>query len=100
VEQRRREIGIRMAIGARPSDVMGLFVREGLVLAAFGTVLGLAGAIVLARFLTTMLFGVESTDPRTYAVVAALLTVAALGAVVVPARRATRTDPLSALRSE
>jgi predicted permease len=100
VEQRRREIGIRMAVGARPSDVMALFVREGLMLTAVGTALGLAGAVLLARFLSTMLFEVAPTDPRTYAGVAGLLTLVALAAIVSPARRATRTDPLIALRSE
>lgn len=100
VVQRRREIGIRMAVGATPSDVTALFVREGLVLAAAGTAAGLIGAVVLARVLSTMLFGITATDPRTYMAVGGLLGAVALLAVLTPARRATRIDPLVALRSE
>jgi putative ABC transport system permease protein len=100
VSQRRREIGIRMALGARASDMIGLIVREGLRLAAVGLALGLAGAFGLTRFLTTQLFGVTPTDPATFAGVAALLAFVAVAATAVPARRAAAVDPLVTLRSE
>jgi ABC-type antimicrobial peptide transport system permease subunit len=100
VSQRRREIGIRMALGARASDMIGLIVGEGLRLAVVGLVLGLAGAFVLTRFLTTQLFGVTPTDPATFAAVAALLAFVAVAATAVPARRAASVDPLVTLRSE
>ena len=100
VSQRRREIGIRMALGARGSDMIGLVVGEGLRLAAVGLALGLAGAFVLTRFLTTQLFGVTPTDPATFAGVAALLTLVAVAATAIPARRAASVDPLVTLRSE
>jgi hypothetical protein len=98
VSQRRREIGIRMALGARTADMVGLIVREGLGLAAVGLALGLAGAFALTRFLTTQLFGVTPTDAATFTVVAALLAVVALAATAAPARRAAAVDPLVALR--
>jgi ABC-type antimicrobial peptide transport system permease subunit len=100
VSQRRREIGIRMALGARASDMIGLIVREGLRLAVVGLALGLAGAFVLTRFLTTQLFGVTPTDPATFAGVAALLALVAVAATAVPARRAASVDPLVTLRNE
>jgi putative ABC transport system permease protein len=100
VSQRRKEIGIRMALGARASDMIGLIVREGLRLAAVGLALGLAGAFGLTRFLTTQLFGVTPTDPATFAGVAALLAFVAVAATAVPARRAAAVDPLVTLRSE
>ncbi len=100
VSQRRREIGIRMALGARASDMIGLIVGEGLRLAVVGLVLGLAGAFALTRFLTTQLFGVTPTDPATFAAVAALLAFVAVAATAVPARRAASVDPLVTLRSE
>jgi putative ABC transport system permease protein len=100
VSQRRREIGIRMALGARASDLIGLIVREGLRLAVVGLALGLAGAFVLTRFLTTQLFGVTPTDPATFAGVAALLALVAVAATAIPARRAGLVDPLVTLRNE
>jgi putative ABC transport system permease protein len=100
VSQRRREIGIRMALGARAPDMIGLIVREGLRLAVVGLALGLTGAFVLTRFLTTQLFGVTPTDPATFAGVAALLALVAVAATAVPARRAALVDPLVTLRSE
>jgi putative ABC transport system permease protein len=100
VSQRSREIGIRMALGARASDVVTAIVREGLGLAAIGLALGLAGAFALTRFLSTQLFGIAPTDPATFAAVAALLAVVALAATLAPARRATLVDPIVTLRSE
>jgi putative ABC transport system permease protein len=100
VTQRTREIGIRMALGANPSQVMLPVVREGLVLAVMGIALGLAGAIAATRVLSTFLFGVEATDPATFAGVALLLLFVAFIASYIPSRRALRVDPISALRAE
>ena len=100
VSQRTREIGVRLAIGAAPSDVVRLFVREGLMLAAIGLVGGLIGAVAAARALTTMLFGVTPTDPLTFAGVAAALAIIALAASYLPARRAAAIDPMNALRMD
>jgi putative ABC transport system permease protein len=100
VVQRRREIGIRMAIGARTTDVIRLFVREGLMLAAAGTILGLAGAAALSRYLDALLFGVAPTDPATFAGVGVVLTAVALAAIAIPVRRAAQVDPVTALRSD
>lgn len=100
VSQRSREIGIRMALGARATDVVTAIVREGLGLAAIGLALGLAGAFALTRFLSTQLFGVAPTDPATFAAVAALLAAVALAATLAPARRASLVDPIVTLRSE
>jgi putative ABC transport system permease protein len=98
VSQRTQEIGVRLAIGAAPSDVVRLFVREGLVLASIGLACGLAGAVAAARTLTAMLFGVTPTDPLTFGGVAAALGCIALAASYLPARRAAGIDPLAALR--
>ena len=100
VSQRTREIGIRMALGARRAQVEGLFVRDGLTLIAVGVVLGLAGAACVTRLLTALLFGVSPVDPATYAAVSAGLAAAALLACYLPARRAASVDPVTALRSE
>jgi len=100
VSQRRREIGIRMALGARSSDLVALVVRQGVTLAAVGLAAGLAGAFVLTGFLSTQLFGVTPTDPATFATVAAVLFVVALAATVAPAHRAASVDPIVSLRSE
>jgi putative ABC transport system permease protein len=100
VSHRTQEIGVRLAIGATPDDVVRLFVREGAMLALIGLAAGLAGALVAGRALTTLLFGVSSTDPITYAGVAAALGVAALSASYLPARRAARVDPMTALRTD
>jgi putative ABC transport system permease protein len=100
VSQRRREIGIRMALGARTADLIGLIVREGLGLGCVGLAVGLAGAFVLTRFLASQLFGVTPTDPATFAVVAAILALVAVGATIAPARRAASVDPVVTLRSE
>jgi putative ABC transport system permease protein len=98
--QRTREIGIRMALGAQRHNVLNLVLREGLLLALTGVALGLAGALALTRFLATLLFGVGTGDPITFAGVAALLVGAALLACYIPARRAMQVDPIVALRYE
>ena len=100
VQQRAQEIGIRMALGAQGGDVRRMVVVEGMKLAGAGIVIGLAGAFALSRVMTALLFGVKSYDPVTFASVAALLSLAALVACWIPASRATRVDPLIALRYE
>ena len=100
VARRRQEIGIRMALGAGRGAVLGLVLREGLVIITAGLIVGLAGALALTRLLQALLFGVSPTDPLTFVVVAAVLTVVALVATFLPARRAARVDPLPALRTE
>ena len=100
VGQRSNEIGLRMALGASPSDVWRLVVKEGMVLTGAGLVVGLVGAFAATRLLQTMLFEVKTGDPVTYAAVAALLAIVAMIAAYVPARRASRVDPLIALRQE
>jgi predicted permease len=100
VGQRRREIGVRMALGARPSDVLRLVLREGLRITLVGTTLGLLGAFALSRVVTSLLYGVSATDAPTYAASAAAIVVVTLLATFIPARRATRVDPTSALRAD
>jgi putative ABC transport system permease protein len=100
VGQRSNEIGLRMALGASPRDVMRLILRQTLLLAGAGIVIGLAGAAGVTQLLTTMLFGVKATDPLTYAAVVALVVIAALVASYLPARRAMRVDPMVSLRYE
>ena len=89
-----------MALGARPFDVLKLVVRQGMILALIGIVVGLTGALALTRVMSSFLFGVTERDPITFGVVAALLIVVAFIACFVPARRATKADPLVALRYE
>ena len=91
VSQRTQEIGVRLAIGATPTNVVGLFVREGATLMAIGVVCGIGGALLVTRALSTLLFGVTTTDPVTFATVAGTLTIVALLASYVPARRAARS---------
>jgi putative ABC transport system permease protein len=100
VAQRTREVGIRMALGARTIDVLNLVVRDGLKLVFVGIVVGLAGALLLTRLMTALLFGVTATDAVTYVTVALGLIIVALIACCIPARRATKVDPLVALRFE
>ena len=100
VTQRTREIGIRMALGAEPAGLRQMFVRHGLLLAGIGAVIGLGAAAGLTRLMSTLLFGVAALDPLTYLGVAAILIAAAALASYLPARRATKVDPLEALRAE
>src|SRR5678815_2319886 len=106
VAQRTHEIGIRMALGANRANVMKMIVKQGMTLVLLGVILGLAGAYVLTKYLESwislskMLFGVKVSDPLTYGLIALLLTLVALIACYIPARRATKVDPLVALRYE
>jgi putative ABC transport system permease protein len=100
VEQRTREIGIRMALGAERLAVLRLIVGQGARLAAVGIAAGVAGAFALSRVMAGMLYGISATDPLTYAALAAVLAAVAVGACIVPARRAVRVDPAVALRAE
>jgi predicted permease len=100
VTERQREIGIRMALGADRTSVLSLVLRQGLSTAVIGLVIGVAGALGLTRLARSLLFEVRPTDPLTFGAVAGLITLVALVACVVPARRATRVDPMVALREE
>jgi ABC-type antimicrobial peptide transport system permease subunit len=97
---RIREIGVRMALGARPADAMTLVVRHALRLALSGVAIGVIASLAFTRFLSSLLFGVRPTDPLTLAAVSAFLIAVAVMAGGVPAWRASRVDPLDALRSE
>jgi putative ABC transport system permease protein len=100
VRQRTREIGIRLALGATQRGILSLIVKQGMVLALCGVGLGLVVALGFSRLLSGFLFGVQSTDPLTFAAIALLLALVALFASYIPARRAARIDPLISLRSE
>jgi predicted permease len=99
VAQRTREVGIRIALGGQPRDVRRLVVQQGLAIAGIGLIGGIAAALVLARSLTSLLFGVRPADPATYVAIVALLLGVAFVASWLPARRATRIDPVAALRA-
>lgn len=99
VAERTREIGVRMALGASASNVLAMIIRQAGVVTSIGVAAGLAGAWAFSRFLTTMVFGVSATDPIVYLMAALALCAAALLAVAVPSIRATRIDPLEALRT-
>jgi predicted permease len=100
VGRRTREIGIRMALGAEPGSVLKLVLRQGIVLAIAGAAVGIGVALGVTRYLTSMLYDVDANDPLTMITVAMLLTLVALAACFIPAQRATRVDPLVALRYE
>jgi putative ABC transport system permease protein len=100
VARRTSEIGVRVALGASRDNVMGLVIRQGIRPAAFGIVLGLLGAFLLSRLLSSLLFGIAPSDPGTYVGVTVLLGAAALLSCYLPARRALRIDPVTALREE
>jgi predicted lysophospholipase L1 biosynthesis ABC-type transport system permease subunit len=97
VSQRRREIGVRMALGARPGQVLAEVARHGALITGIGVALGLAGALALARVMETLVFGVPTRDPLTFAVVPVVL---AAAATIIPARRAARVHPMEALRED
>jgi predicted permease len=98
VGQRAQEFGIRLALGAKPRDILGLAFRPGLMLTAMGTIVGLGASIVVTRLMASLLFGVSASDPMTFAVVPVLLGIVTLAACFVPARRATRVSPMEVLK--
>ena len=100
VTQRSHEIGIRMALGAEPRNVLSMMVSEGMRLALLGVAIGFVSAMVVSKYLESQLYGIKARDPLTFASVPLLLGLVALAACYFPARRATKVDPLSALRYE
>jgi putative ABC transport system permease protein len=100
VAQRTREIGIRATLGARPVELQRMFVRHGLALAAIGITSGLAAAVILTRFMRSLLFAIDPLDPATYAAATVLLVAAAALASFVPAKRASGLDPAQTLRAD
>jgi putative ABC transport system permease protein len=100
VTERRREIGIRVALGATAGGIVRMVLRQGLAISGIGVVVGVLGALGFARLTQSLLFGVSPTDPATYAAVGAVIMLVALIACLVPAQRAMRVDPLEAIRIE
>jgi putative ABC transport system permease protein len=100
VSQRVREIGIRIALGAQPSKILGMILGQGLLLAALGVGIGLVGALAVTGLVKSLLFEVTPTDPATFVGVAVVLVAAAIMASYLPARRAAAIDPIEALRTE
>jgi putative ABC transport system permease protein len=100
VTERTREMGVRLALGARPRDLLRLVVGQGLRLTFIGLVIGVCASFALTRLIAKLLFGVSATDPLTFVMIPLLLTGVALLACWIPARRATRVDPLAALKHE
>jgi len=100
VAQRAPEIGIRLALGAARRDVIAVVMRQGMTMVGAGMVIGLAAAAAITRVLRTLLFGVSPTDPLVFAVIGLLVAVTAAVTIYLPARRASRLDPLTMLRSE
>jgi putative ABC transport system permease protein len=100
VAQRTQEIGIRVALGATPASVLTMVVRQGMYLVGLGLGVGLVASLALTRLVSSMLYGVSATDVPTFAAIAAVLAAVALSAIVIPARRATRVDPMLALRAD
>jgi putative ABC transport system permease protein len=100
VSERHREIGIRMALGAANSQVVGLVLKQGVTIAIIGIVVGVAGALALSRITQTLLYGVDPADPLTFGAVVGVIALVAVAACLIPMRRATRVDPLTAIRAE
>jgi ABC-type antimicrobial peptide transport system permease subunit len=100
VRRRAREIGIRMALGAQIGDVLRMILYDGMRPALIGVAIGLAGALALGRVVSTLIYGVSASDPATYLAVSGLLAAVALVASVIPAMRAAKVDPMTALRDE
>ena len=100
VAQRTQEIGIRVALGATPASVLSMVLRDGLRLVVAGLAIGVAAGLALTRLVSSMLYGVSATDGATYAAIAVVLGAVAVIAIVIPARRATRVDPMLALRAD
>ena len=100
VSQRTAEIGIRMALGAQVHHILQLILKQGVVMIGLGVFIGSVAAVVLMRLMSHLLYGISATDPLTFIVIGLLLTFVALVACLIPARRATRVDPVIALRSE
>jgi putative ABC transport system permease protein len=98
VSQRAQEFGIRLALGAKPRDILGLAFRPGLILTATGAVVGLGASILVTRLMSSLLFGVSASDPMTFAVVPVLLGIVTMAACFIPARRATHVSPMDVLK--